>query len=87
MKVRTLQSSLLLLIGAGILAYNLMNFAPATTRSGPYGEQFAQGKHYRTAQKVWGGVGAALIVLGLYVENRRRSSSAVENAEGMAVTE
>ena len=67
MKVRTLQSSFLMIVGAVILMYKLMSFEPAFT-----GPHTARGKHYKTEQKIWGAVGAGLLVLGLYIDSRGR---------------
>ena len=72
MKVRTLQAWFLMVVGAGILMYNLMGFEPAFTGPGGYGQQVARGKRYKTEQKIWGAVGASLLAAGFFIENRRR---------------
>ena len=72
MKVRTLQTSFLMIVGMGILFYSLMSFAPACIGRDQYGREVHWGKHYQTEQQIWGAVGAGLIVLGIFVDDRER---------------
>ena len=68
MRVRTLQTSFLMIVGTVILTHSLLNFQPESISH----DGVHRGKHYQTEQKIWGAVGAGLIVFGLFIENRRR---------------
>ena len=61
-----------MIIGAAILMYALMGFAPAPAGLDRWGRQVHVGKRYETEQQIWGAVGAALLVLGLYIDSRGR---------------